>query len=464
MVQTRRSSGRSTTARGGREVATASQRPIRSTTKRASRGGRGSRGGRSSRAGPGAKGRGKSRKETAKGTSGNANVGERDGGELVDQDFAEREGDSTEFGNGCDVTEKGLGYFEAHAGAVKTSAFTLNDLHVSGREGMRRAEEKISGELKEERSKLEASHKAMFRKWYYLLGSGFSVLVHGFGSKRRLLEDFAEFVNDVVTDDVQVMVVCGYSPMISIVPILSLIADDILQLRNYSKRTPLDYVDAIRSSMTDQLEEEDARRHTRLVLVVHNIDGPALRSPESQGVLSALAKIPSIHLVASIDHVNAPLLWNSATHAAFCWSWTKCITFQPYDVETAFCTAPVLHRGDEARVQGAVILLRSLTAKARKVFRLMAEPIAAKDGTDDIGPDKRDDKDVEKMTFNGLFDQSRQKFYVSNPADLRSILTELKTHDLLESRVGADAAQLIWLPLTPAQAKAVLKELGTEAQ
>lgn len=42
-------------------------------------------------------------------------------------------------------------------------------------------------------------------------------------------------------------------------------------------------------------------------LLIHNIDGPALRDTESQQCLAQISCCPQIRVVASIDHVNAPL-------------------------------------------------------------------------------------------------------------------------------------------------------------
>jgi hypothetical protein len=44
-----------------------------------------------------------------------------------------------------------------------------------------------------------------------------------------------------------------------------------------------------------------------LLLVVHNIDGPALRSSAAQAALATLAAHPRVALVASVDHLNASL-------------------------------------------------------------------------------------------------------------------------------------------------------------
>lgn len=45
----------------------------------------------------------------------------------------------------------------------------------------------------------------------------------------------------------------------------------------------------------------------RLYLLIHNIDGIMLRSNKAQNVLASLAGISNIRILASVDHINAPL-------------------------------------------------------------------------------------------------------------------------------------------------------------
>ena len=52
-----------------------------------------------------------------------------------------------------------------------------------------------------------------------------------------------------------------------------------------------------------EMEEND----NFICVVVHNIDGPGLRDPETQQYLAQLASCSHMRVVASIDHVNAPL-------------------------------------------------------------------------------------------------------------------------------------------------------------
>lgn len=59
-----------------------------------------------------------------------------------------------------------------------------------------------------------------------------------------------------------------------------------------------------------------------------------LRAPEEQLWLSRLSQSPCVHLLASIDHVNAALLWDKRTAARYQWLWHNVTNYASYDVET----------------------------------------------------------------------------------------------------------------------------------
>ena len=44
-----------------------------------------------------------------------------------------------------------------------------------------------------------------------------------------------------------------------------------------------------------------------LYIVVNNLDGPMLRNDKAQSILASLAATDNIHLIASLDHIRAPL-------------------------------------------------------------------------------------------------------------------------------------------------------------
>ena len=99
----------------------------------------------------------------------------------------------------------------------------------------------------------------------------------------------------------------GFFPALNIKQILNTLSDVIREEGDESLETYpnlSDHCDAITQTL--------ARTKETLYLVVHNIDGLALRAEKAQSALAQLAAAsPSVRLVASIDHINAPLLWNS---------------------------------------------------------------------------------------------------------------------------------------------------------
>ena len=103
------------------------------------------------------------------------------------------------------------------------------------------------------------------------------------------------------------MVVNGFFPALNIKQILNTVSDLIKEDDDDTQETYpnlSDHCDAIVQTL--------ARTQETLYLAVHNIDGLALRADKAQSALAQLAAAsPSVRLVASIDHINAPLLWSS---------------------------------------------------------------------------------------------------------------------------------------------------------
>ena len=47
-----------------------------------------------------------------------------------------------------------------------------------------------------------------------------------------------------------------------------------------------------------------------------------------------------MHLAASADHANAPLLWDLQTSDRFGWAWHEAHTYEPYLREVAHAAVP----------------------------------------------------------------------------------------------------------------------------
>ena len=148
------------------------------------------------------------------------------------------------------------------------------------------------------------------------------------GSKKALLEDFAQRY----LSDGGVVVVNGFFPGLTPRQVLAGAAAAFSSARGAAADTTVAsssaevLLDIVRNATspppagvgvdrpsnpppgTAQLAA--VREPRRLYIILHNIDGQQLRSPEAQALLGELAAMPRVHLVASVDHVNAPLLWS----------------------------------------------------------------------------------------------------------------------------------------------------------
>lgn len=167
-----------------------------------------------------------------------------------------------------------------------------------------------------------------------------------------------------------------------------------------------------------------------------------------------LVTLPTFDLVASIDHLNAPLLWDGLVYNSFAWAWIKADTFIPYHVETVYCSKTLLQGGGERQIEAAIALLQSLSERARKVFALLADRQTGGAALKEDGQPAAEPRDT---TFHDLFEQAKNRFLVSDHSSLQTILTELETHQLLQTRRLADASAQLCIPLLLPQLKAVLK-------
>ena len=344
-----------------------------------------------------------------------------------------------------DEVGSGRSYFESHKGSVKTTNLTLGDLNITGATELEEATNSLKNSLEAEQKVQEDNIKSRFSQFLYMLEAQHSILFYGYGSKKALLDEFAIFISNVRP----VFVINGFNPTIGLRNLFAQIASDIVQLKNYQKRSLLDYVTAI-------TEAPDAN----LALIIHNIDGPSLRTSEAQSALSMLSRGSGIMMAASIDHVNAPLLWDGSFYSRYSWAWIKADTFRPYDVETVYCSKPLLQGGTERRVEGAIALLSSLSERARQVFKLLADWQLGQKSEEGNDETKGSATKIVRTTFNELFKIARDQFLASDPVSLRVILTELQTHDLLQTRRGVDAAEQIWLPLQNTQLQEIVDRIA----
>lgn len=320
-------------------------------------------------------------------------------------------------------------YFDLHSqgGLSTTSDRTLAKLGTgkmdqeSLNELLRRVPSKHSSECQQ----MYEEHRELFHKWMFYMCNGYNILLHGLGSKRTLLEDFRRSE----LKDLDHVVINGYFPSLTIKHILNTITDEILEAEGTYK-SPLDQVEFIKS----QFETKDYRD---FFLVVHNIDGVMLRPEKIQNILSLLSQIRGFHIVASIDHINAPLIWDQTKCSRYRWLWYDVTTYLPYTDETSYENSLLVQQTGSLALSSMSHVMKSLTTNAKQIFLLLAKhQLENKDSSTYLG-----------MSLQDLYQRCREAFLVNSDLTLRAQLTEFRDHKLIKSKKGFEGIEYLVIPV-----------------
>ncbi|NWW60242.1 ORC2 protein, partial [Ifrita kowaldi] len=319
-------------------------------------------------------------------------------------------------------------YFEAHSSSkVLTSDRTLQKFRKRRlnqqtlHDLLKKAPLAYAAEIRD----LNQQHESLFSKWMLQLHLGFNIVLYGLGSKRDLLEKFR---TSLLQDSVH-LVVNGYFPSITVRSILNSITEEVL-----------DHIGTFRSPL-DQLEfiikrfKEDSS--LELYVLIHNLDSHMLRGERSQQILAQLSSLPSIYLIASIDHINAPLMWDQAKLSLYNWLWYETTTFSPYVEETSYENSLLVQQSGSLALSSLMHVLHSLTLNARGIFRLLAQHQL----------EKKDNPSYPGLSFHDFYQQCREAFLVNSDLTLRAQLTEFRDHKLIRTKRGADGVEYLLIPV-----------------
>ncbi|KAF8406336.1 hypothetical protein HHK36_008423 [Tetracentron sinense] len=360
----------------------------------------------------------------------------------------ENDGDEDEFGFSRN-------YFLAKelGGSGKKSTRKISDINLVDEQELSTAASKIITKHEKEIVSLMNRYKNLYPKWGFELRCGFGLLMYGFGSKKALIEDFA---STALTDS-GVVVINGYLQSINIKHAVITLAEVLWDQLKSRQRHPSGKMSKVQQSFSSQsmddllafLDGSNSKENDCYVsVVIHNIDGPGLRDSDTQQYLARIACCSHVRVVASLDHVNAPLLWDKKmVHTQFSWCWYHVPTFAPYKVEGVFFPLILTNGGITQSAKTAAIVLQSLTPNAQSIFKVITEHQLAH-------------SDEEGIPVNDLYNICRERFLVSSQVTLNSHLTEFKDHELIKTRRRADGQDCIYIPLKSEALEKILQEIG----
>ncbi|XP_004674887.1 PREDICTED: origin recognition complex subunit 2 [Condylura cristata] len=319
-------------------------------------------------------------------------------------------------------------YFEAHSSSkVLTSDRTLQKLKRAklDQETLHNLLSKVSPSFSAERKQLNQQHEQLFHKWMLQLHLGFNIVLYGLGSKRELLERFR---TTMLQDSIHI-VINGFFPGISVKSILNSITEEVLDHMG-TFRSILDQLDWIINKFKEDSSLE-------LFLLIHNLDSQTLRGDKNQQIIGQLSSLRNIYLITSIDHLNAPLMWDHAKQSLYNWLWYETTTYSPYTEETSYENSLLVKQSGSLPLSSLIHVLRSLTPNARGIFRLLIK----------YQLDNQDNASYIGLSFQDFYQQCREAFLVNSDLTLRAQLTEFRDHKLIRTKKGADGVEYLLIPV-----------------
>lgn len=323
------------------------------------------------------------------------------------------------------VPEHVQSYFDSHSS--HTSDRTLSHLGSSRLQysDMLTTLQDVRGLYETEQNALLHGYQQLFDKWMYeMCCHNFNLLLYGVGSKQCLINNFIASK----LSDVPHVVVNGFFPSLTIKNILSAITENILE-QVVCVSSIIEHFEFIRHYF-------ESRGVGHVFLIVHNIDGIAMRSSKVQTILSMLACVRGLHIIASVDHINAHLLWDQTEVSRFSWICYDVTSYEHYADETTYENS-LVYQGSTVQLSSLIHVMRSLTHNAREIFLLLVKhQLASQDSSTYIG-----------LSYPDLYHKCRECFYVNSDIALRAQLTEFCDHKLVRIKKGIDGVEYLKIPM-----------------
>ncbi|KAH6637031.1 origin recognition complex subunit 2-domain-containing protein, partial [Chaetomium tenue] len=335
-------------------------------------------------------------------------------------------------------------FYQNKAGLAKTSHNTLSSLDLLKHEEyfsiLRQLEDPHAADV----NFLQSLHAESFPQWTFELSQGFSTCLYGYGSKRRLLYNFATYLSSQNPSH-KIVIINGYVRTLTARDILTTLTSALPSLTpggGGGTGNPSTALQTLLTNLTNLPTSADTPP-TTLTILLNSIDSPTLRTkPALQSLLATLASHPQIHLACTADTADFALLWDAALRASLNLVFHDCTTFAP----RAPCELDVVDEvhellGRKARraggKEGIAFVLRSLPENARALFRLLVGEVlvaAEEQGGGGGGGAGGGAGDGEvAVEYRMVYNKAVEEFICSSEMAFRTLLKDLKKVGLLVS-------------------------------
>ncbi|KAJ5836599.1 hypothetical protein N7447_002625 [Penicillium robsamsonii] len=357
-------------------------------------------------------------------------------------------------------------FFQNRAGPVKTSNATLNKVPLLTHEEYFEKLGQYEDPCKEEKEYLQSLHHRSFPQWAFEFDEGFNICLFGYGSKLKLMDEFAEWIYNhrlSATTTPTIVMVNGYTPGISIRSIFATIVTAVMGDDAPSKlgAQPTEVLELLQSALKSHEEP--------VTVLINSIDAPPLRRAANQALLARLAATPLIRLLATADTPNFPVMWDISLRDQLNFVFHDCTTFLPFTAEADVVEEVNALLGRKGRrvggKDGVGFVLKSLPENARNLYRLLLTELITllDDGhqSDDEGAEEGGGRagDETGIEFRLLYQKATEEFVASSEMMFRTLLKEFHDHQMITSRMDASGMEILGVPLSRDELEGVLEDL-----
>ena len=338
-------------------------------------------------------------------------------------------------------------------------------------------------------------HARAFPQWQFELSQNFSICLYGWGSKRQLVTNFAEYLclQAEKRGDLhpKIVVINGYAHKLNVRHILNTIATAIQSTPEEEDPTPVrlvgqpqDILDTLLNRMNGSIQP--------IYLLINSLDHSSspFRHSATQALISRLSAHPKIYTLCTCDTPTFQLLFPSSIRDTYNFVFHDATTFASYDAETSVVDQVNELLGRKGRrvggSQGVSFVLKSLPENARNLYRLLLSEILTILADDDADtgdtmeagdefidpslldvsatPRKRNHprsqaaEDV-GIEYRTLYQKASEEFICSSDMNFRFLLKEFHDHQMITTRKDVGGTEVLGVPLDRTEMESVLEEL-----
>ncbi|KAK2761173.1 Origin recognition complex subunit 2 [Arachnomyces sp. PD_36] len=358
-------------------------------------------------------------------------------------------------------------FFQNRPGPAQTSNNTLGKFTLLTYEEFFDKMDGYEDPHQEEKDFLLELHQRSFPQWNFEFSEQFNICLYGFGSKRKLVDRFAEWLYTSRRSSPSpptIIMVNGHAPNITLRSILATIITSLLGSSTPSKlgSQPIEVLQFL------QLTLDASPPATPLTVLINSIDSPSLRRPQTQSLLARLAALPAINLLVTADTPNFPLMWDVSLRDQFNFVFHDCTTYAAFETELDVVDDVIKLLGRKGRrvngKEGVGFVLRSLTANARNLYRILLTEVLSNIGDQGADDAARAGGTVkESVEYRNLYQKAVEEFICPSEPTFRILMKEFHDHEMITTRVDASGTEYLGIPLGREDMEAILGDLVAEA-